>query len=149
MKNVRLFALIALALTLSLTGCKKADVDNSSKLFGTNWYAEETEDNSLKILEYEVFISFKEEGQSFQMVSSETETPKGGDLAPHIIVFDGMFTCINENLKMIIYRVTDPDMQEDVPIVISGSYKGDKIILHREEMPDLVLGKSDKKPEIY
>ena len=61
MKNIKFLALIALALTLGLTACKKdqKDQDNSSKLFNTSWkgHGSITNEESNRQIEYSLYFN--------------------------------------------------------------------------------------------
>ena len=137
MKNLKLFALIALALTLGLTGCKKDNKDNSSQLFNTYWEAHGSKSGT------QIFycISFGDD-KSCEMQETHVTTPKGQELVTEdtkVYIKTGTFSLIGNNITILFSKVEEPlyllgksDISEISPtseIGIDGTYSDGKLTL--------------------
>ena len=131
MKNIKFIALIALALTLGMTGCKKGEADNSSDLFGTVWKGEvEYDIDEVYYGKNEFKFTFSEgkkvlsEGIAYKITKAwSAETSEE-------IKATGSFSLKNDKIKITLEKPIAGYESSDVfPVIFEGTISGDKMTL--------------------
>ncbi|MBR6001574.1 MAG: hypothetical protein IK045_01795 [Bacteroidales bacterium] len=144
MKNLKIFALIALALTFCLTGCKKdnKDQDNSKKLFNTHWQSGTTINGNDSNTEIICELYFYDDLTFYLVESHYKQTkvqlpPSDPDL--NFYEKSGTFTLTGSKLILYVTKVVEdlpkgqlPESEEINPTAmgaIEGTYSDGNLSL--------------------
>ncbi|MBO7544262.1 MAG: hypothetical protein J6T02_01625 [Bacteroidales bacterium] len=114
MKKIKVLALIALALTLGLTGCKKDnEKDNSSQLYETRWRAESTIPGEDFDTEIYYTLDFGNDGK-FQLNEDHDKYVKVLASPDESALYQksGTFTLIGSTLTLTVTDIIQPVLEE-------------------------------------
>ena len=114
MKSIKVLALIALTLSLGLTGCKKdQDKDNSSQLYETRWRAESTISGEDYDTDIYYNLDFGNDGK-FQLYEDHDKYVKVLVAPDEEALYQksGTFTLIGSALTLTVTDIIQPVLEE-------------------------------------